>query len=362
MPQPPDHILRMIDANLDRCREGLRVMEDCARFVLNDAILSKRLKLARHALRTGIEGLGLRDDALLRSRDTAADVGTAIQTPSEQQRSGGTRDLISAAAKRGTEALRVIEESVKTMGLAGTPFESIRYAIYDLERDLILAMHPTCPQWSLCVLLTESLCTHHTPGQIVQLAHEGGAGCIQIREKTMPDARFLDHCGRITEQAHKLGMHVMINDRAHIARLVNADGVHLGLDDLPIAAARTLLGHGFWIGRTCPTIEHAIEAIEQGADNCGLGPVFPSTTKSKPRLAGIPLIESYLRDPRTRSTPLLAISGIDAKNIETLAGVACPGVAVSSAVCSSTDPESVCRAIVNAISRHSESGDATIQA
>ncbi|CAN0591673.1 unnamed protein product, partial [Laminaria digitata] len=188
----------MIDANLNRCREGLRVMEDSARFVVEDASLSERLKHARHALRSGIEALGLSSVDLLRARDAGSDVGTTLSTQAEMQRSD-LRDLASAAAKRSSEALRVIEEAVKTMGAAGSPFESIRYVLYDIERDLILGLHPPCPQWALCVLVTESLCSHHSPEKIITNVHAGGASCIQIREKTMPDGMFLEHAGRLTE-------------------------------------------------------------------------------------------------------------------------------------------------------------------
>ncbi|MFG0245955.1 MAG: thiamine phosphate synthase [Phycisphaerales bacterium JB052] len=360
MPRFDVSMLRMLDANLNRAREGLRVMEDCARFVLNDAQLSERLKQARHALKSALSSLSIDAISMLGVRNTAGDVGTSISTPTEQSRTGGLRDMVNAAAKRSCEALRVIEESAKVLGQSGAPFESIRYTIYDIERDLLLALNPTCPQWSLCVLITNELCTHHAAGEVIELAAAGGADCVQLREKTMPDRAFLEHAGRLTDLAHNLGMHVMINDRVQIAKLVGADGVHLGQDDLPIDSARSLLGPGFWIGRTCPTIEHAFEAVEQGADTCGLGPVFPSTTKSKTHLAGKCLIESYLNDPRTESTPMLAISGIDAQNIDSLARIGCPGVAVSSAVCSSPDPESVCRAIVESILHHREAGDATI--
>lgn len=353
--------LRMIDANLNRAREGMRAMEDCARFVLGDASLSQRLKRARHAMREAADALPVPPGALLASRDSAGDVGTAISTGSEHARADHA-DLAQAGAKRACEALRVIEESVKTLGISGAPFESIRYTLYDLERDLVLALRPPCPQWALCVLITRGLCTHHTPLEIIELAAAGGAGCVQIREKDMPDGQLLDHAGTLTRRAHELGVHVMINDRVHIARLVGADGVHLGQDDLPIASARTLLGPGFWIGRTCPTLGHAIEAIEQGADTCGIGPVFPSTTKAKPALAGLDLVESYTNNERTRATPVLAISGITPDNADRLAGVGCPGVAVSSAVCSSSDPRGAARAIVDTISRREHAGDATMPA
>lgn len=361
MPRFDDSILRMIDANLNRTREGLRVMEDCARFGIDDAQLSERLKIARHALRTATEALPIQPDALVASRDTGGDVGTEITTSNEQSRVG-MRDLVSAASKRATEALRVIEESVKALGHPSAPFESIRYAIYDIERDLILALHPPCPQWALCVLITRDLCTHHTPERVAELVAEGGASCIQIREKSMPDAQMLEHAGSLTRRAQELGMHVMINDRVHIAKLVGADGVHLGQDDLPIRDARALLGTRFWIGRTCPTIGHAIEAIDQGADTCGLGPVFPSTTKSKPSLAGIELIESYLTNSSTRQTPMLAISGISPGNIDQLRAINCPGVAVSSAICSSEDPLGATRAIVHTIRGRTDADAPTINA
>ncbi|MEZ6163859.1 MAG: thiamine phosphate synthase [Phycisphaerales bacterium] len=361
MPRFDDSILRMIDANLNRTREGLRVMEDCARFVLNDEPLSARLKSARHALRSAIDALPIRSDDLIFSRDTSGDVGTGITTENEHRRDG-LKDSVSAAAKRATEALRVIEESAKVLGVSGASFESIRYALYDIERDLLIAIRPPCPQWSLCVLITSNLCTHRNPIDIVALAAEGGADCIQIREKDMPDAQLLDHAARLTELAQLMGMHVMINDRVHIAKLVGANGVHLGQDDLPITAARSLLGHGFWIGRTTPTINHAIEAIEQGADTCGLGPVFASTTKAKPTLAGLKLIENYLSDERTRSTPMLAISGINTDNVNQLAAIACPGVAVSSAICSSEDPRAVTRSIVDALHSREPNHTPTITA
>ncbi len=355
-------ILRMIDANLNRTGEGIRVIEDCARFVLDDAALARDCKTIRHRLRSAVDELGLEPDALISSRDTLGDVGTAITTKAESDRSGGLGDIVRAAAKRASEGLRVIEESAKALGHSGSAFEAVRYQIYTIEKQTILGLCPTCPQWTLCVLISESLCTHHDPIEIIKRVAAGGGSCIQIREKNMPDGQLIDHAGHLTECAHELGLHVIINDRAHIAKLVDADGVHLGQDDLPIASARELIGYRKWIGRTCPTIEHAIEAIGQGADLCGVGPVFASTTKSKSTLGGVGLVEAYLKNDATKRTPMLAISGIGTDNIDQLARIGCPGVAVSSAICSSEDPEGVCRAIVKAIESRLASDAPTMSA
>jgi len=339
----------MIDANLNRTGEGIRVIEDCARFVLGDAAIAQECKSIRHQLRSTVDGLGLAPNALIAARDTVGDVGTTITTKAESDRSGGLGDIVRAAAKRASEGLRVIEESAKALGHSGGSFEALRYQLYTIEKQTILALSPRCPQWPMCVLVTRSLCTHHDPIEIIKRVAAGGASCIQIREKDMPDGQLLDHAGHLTECAHELGLAAIINDRPHIAKLADADGVHLGQDDLPIAAARELIGPRKWIGRTCPTTEHAIEAIGQGADMCGIGPVFASTTKSKPVLGGVGLIEAYLKNDATKHTPMLAISGIGTGNIDQLAKIGCPGVAVSSAICASEDPEGVCRAIVEAI-------------
>ncbi|MBL4698392.1 MAG: hypothetical protein JKX70_06125, partial [Phycisphaerales bacterium] len=185
MTQDRTAILRMIDANLNRSREGIRVIEDCARFVLDHAELAQQCKNLRHQLRSAVESLNLKPNELITARDTLGDVGTVLTTEREADRSQGMADLVRAAAKRASEAMRVIEESSKALGHSGTAFEAIRYQIYTIEQQTMLALAPRCSQWSLCVLITQSLCTHHDPVEIIKRAAAGGAGCIQLREKNM---------------------------------------------------------------------------------------------------------------------------------------------------------------------------------
>lgn len=346
---PMNTLHRLIDASANRAREGLRVMEDIARFVLNDAGLTGSLKQVRHDLRTGLADLPIRPSDLLAARDTPGDVGTTITTPGELARPDALPDLATAAAKRTQEALRSLEESAKALGRDGRLFESSRYRVYDLERSLLLRLAPPCPQWTLCVLVTAALCTHHTPMEIVRLAAEGGADCVQIREKDMDDAPVLDHTGRLVAACHAAGIHAMVNDRADLAVLTGADGVHLGQADLPVSAARRILGPGRWIGVSCATLEDARRAATDRADSIGLGPMFPSTTKPKPRLSGPELIRAVTADPVAGSLPHLAISGVTPETIAPLAHAGCRGVAVSSAVCGAEDPRAVCRALVAAL-------------
>jgi thiamine-phosphate pyrophosphorylase len=345
---------RIIDANINRASEGLRVLEDLARFSLNDSSLSSRIKHLRHMLRTGIESLGLTQSTLLYSRDTTNDVGTAISTPSESIRAQGAIDIASAAAKRTQEALRTIEEAAKGLGFSCGVFESIRYAIYDVERDLILRLSKPNPRWPVCVLITKSLCIHKSSREVVQAIADAGVPCIQIREKNLTGNALLEHALELTELAHNLGLQVIINDRIDIALACNADGVHLGQDDLGINTARELLGPTKTIGRTCSSIPQLRSAFDQGADYCGIGPIFPSTTKSKPNLLGAELLAEIMQLKDLSDRPMLAISGINSTNINQIATLGFPGVAVSSAVCSTENPYDACKQIVEVMAQRAE--------
>ncbi len=342
-------LLRIIDANTNRASEGIRVLEDIARFSLDSEDLSRQLKSLRHQLRTALDQLQIPQSSLLNARDTSNDVGTSITTTSEADRSNGLVDLITAASKRSQEAVRVLEESAKTLGHSGSLFESIRYALYDLQRDLTIQLSKPSPHWSLCVLLTKSLCIHHTPEQVMRDIARAGAQCVQIREKELDADAFYEHALHMTTLARELGLTIIINDRTDIALAVDADGVHLGQHDLPIQAARELLGPSKFIGRSCATTAQLHEAFEQGADYCGLGPIYPSTTKSKPSLSGLETLSQAMDDPLLATKPMLAISGINQSNIAPIASMGFPGVAVSSAICSATDPYESCKAIVESM-------------
>src|SRR5690242_2744072 len=148
-------LARIIDANANRAREALRVMEDAARFGLDHAPLSATLKSLRHELRAAIDALavaGIDRGLLLASRDTHADVGPSLSTPAEMDRAD-LRAVALAAGSRLTEALRSIEESAKAAGADARPIESLRYRAYTAERDLGLAFGTgRARQWLLCVL------------------------------------------------------------------------------------------------------------------------------------------------------------------------------------------------------------------
>jgi thiamine-phosphate pyrophosphorylase len=346
-----DAAARILDANANRAREALRTLEDLARFALSDAALSSDCKTARHDLASAIASLAISPATLLAARDTPGDVGTDITTTTEGARVG-LAAVAAAAAGRASEALRVLEETAKALAGPWQRFESIRYRVYDLDRRLRTALLARAPQWTLCVLLTTDLCRHHPIERVAALAIDGGADCLQLREKTMEPGPLLALARRLVALARPRGVAVVVNDRPDIALLSGADGVHVGQTDLSVADCRRVLGPGAIVGVSTSRLAEARRAVADGASYCGLGPMFASTTNAKPTLAGPDYLRAYLADPACAAVPHLAISGIDAARAAELGSLGCRGVAVSSAVCAAEDPAAAARAIAAAARAH----------
>ncbi|MEM0982636.1 MAG: thiamine phosphate synthase [Planctomycetota bacterium] len=335
---------RIIDAAANRCREGLRTMEDLARFALDHQPLCARLKSLRHRLTAAIAALDLPPGLLTAARDTPGDVGTGVTTREEMDRTDWL-GIASAAGARATEAVRTLEEVGKMHGSAD--FEAIRYELYDVDRELRLALPGLAPQWRLCVLVTESLCAKPWR-DVVAGAIAGGADCIQLREKELDGGPLLDRARELIELVDGRAA-VIINDRPDIALLAGATGVHLGQTDLPVRAAREIMGAGAIVGVSTANVEQARQAVRDGASVCGIGPMFTSTTKPKNFTAGPAAVRAYLNDDAVSHIPHLAIGGITPDNAAEVVGAGARGLAVSSAVCGSDDPSGVCERLVEIV-------------
>jgi thiamine-phosphate pyrophosphorylase len=324
-------ILRLIDANANRSREALRVLEDYARFILESQDLSTALKNLRHELSQSL--LPLLNEAVIH-RDTPGDIGTAIKTASEQ----GRPDLaavIIAAGKRTGEALRAIEEFLKTADpAAAAKIESLRYRFYDIERLLLLTLRPDLGLKSLrlYVLITESACKKPWL-QTAELAIEGGADCLQLREKNLTDAELLNRAKQLTQLCRRHRKLCIINDRPDIAIACEADGVHLGQDDMPLPAARKIIGNRKIIGLSTHNISQARRAVIDGADYIGVGPIFKSPTKPRDFVSGL----EYAAAVGPIDIPKVAIAGITAENVDQVLATGMTAVAVTLAVTSCDD-------------------------
>jgi len=163
----------------------------------------------------------------------------------------------------------------------------------------------------------------------------GGARVVQVRIKGAPAGEILDAARRIVGLARDRAL-VIVNDRADLALLSGADGVHLGDEDLPVPEARRLLGPDRLVGRTCRTLEEARAAIREGADHVGFGPIFASRTKP----LGIPVrgLDALREVAGALGAPVVAISGIDLSNVAEVARAGAACAAVVDAIFGAGDP------------------------
>ena len=335
----PVPVLRILDAAANRAGEGFRVIEDFARFALNDSHMSRLLKECRHDLTQLLTQIPM--EHRLAARDTLGDVGTEIETATEYTRSS-PGDVVQAAFKRVQESLRTLEEYGKLIPTAelSTSFahrvEQLRYRFYTVEKGLLrtAVARQRLIQQGVYLLLTSSACREGLE-TIVHAALEGGVRLFQLREKQMADRELLAVARRVREWTRAGDALLLINDRPDIAVLCDADGVHVGQEELTVQDARRIVGAERLVGVSSHCIEQARQGVLDGADYLGVGPTFLSKTKSFQQLAGL----DFVRQAHAEITlPWFAIGGIDIENLDQVLAAGAHRVAVSSAICGSATP------------------------
>lgn len=165
---------------------------------------------------------------------------------------------------------------------------------------------------------------------------EGGATLIQLREKTAAPGEWFDDALACAEYAREHGVTLIVNDRADIAMAIGASGVHLGQDDMPVGAARSLLGRDAVIGLSTHTLEQVEAAARLPIDYIGFGPIFPTTTKSNPdEVVGLDLLnEAHRIAP---GLPIVAIGGITLDNFQAVLDAGATSVALISDLLSDSE-------------------------
>lgn len=325
---------RALDASANRAREALRVVEDYCRFCLDDAFLSGELKRLRHDLTATLAGLP--GELLLEARETLRDVGTAISTATERERHS-LPEVAQANLKRLQEALRSLEEFGKLHGGdLGGRLEELRYRSYTLERALLLgtAARERLAGCTIQVLLTGSSCSAALDWTIAEAA-AGGATMVQLREKNLGDGALLERARAVRRWTRQAGVLFVVNDRADVARLAEADGLHLGQGDLPVREARRIVGPDMLIGVSTHDLEQLRQAVLDGASYLGVGPTFASGTKQFSELAGLEFVR---RATAATSLPLFVIGGVNATTLPSAVAAGARRIAVSQAVCRADDP------------------------
>ncbi|QDV75039.1 thiamine phosphate synthase [Botrimarina mediterranea] len=335
-------VIRLLDASLNRASEGARVVEDYARFVLDDAHLARLAKELRHGIAAAGGILPLADR--LACRDTPGDVGTAISTASEGQRTDAWA-VCAASLGRLQEAIRSLEEYGKTIDPAlGARFERLRYDAYTLASGLggTQRGRERLGDARLYVLIDGSESSEAFARRVETLC-EAGADVLQLRDKSLDDRTLVERARHLASLCRRHGVTSIINDRADIAVAAGADGIHVGQEELTVADARSVVGPGRLVGVSTHSIEQARTAVLAGADYLGVGPTFPSTTKAFAEFPGLDFVRQVAAEV---SLPAFAIGGITPANVSEVVTAGLRRVAVSGAVSGASDPIAAVESLV----------------
>lgn len=349
----------LLDANLNRAREGLRVLEDCARFVLCCENTTQKLKHVRHQL---VEAeLRLRErHSLIQQRDVEADAGTHITTANEQRRSN-LRDIMTANCRRMQEAIRSLEEFGKLIdGSFSEACKQLRYQTYEAEQMLEngLAFSQTdshsanttqgrsrqyrkqlLSRSQLYVLMTEEFCSLPWQ-QTAEAVLVAGADILQLREKQLSTYERIRRAAWLQDLCLEHDALFFMNDSAEVAKAVSADGLHVGQTDLSVQEARQILDADQLIGLSTHDRTQLQQATDLGVDCVGVGPMFSTTTKSFDQYSGPAFAAEAAANA---SMPWFAIGGINQTNLQQLLDVGVRRIAVCGTVLGASSPPNAAR-------------------
>jgi thiamine-phosphate pyrophosphorylase len=332
-------VYRILDANLDRAREGLRIIEEWCRFGLNNAQMASECKQLRQ------EVASWHTAELRAARDTAGDTGTELTHPQEETRSD-IKALLQANFCRVQEALRVLEEYSKLINSnMGMAFKQMRYRVYTLETNLMGYERHQLLLRSRLYLVTSP--REHLV-ETVEAALKGGLTLVQYRDKNADDTIRLENAHKLRDLCRSYGALFIINDRVDLALAVDADGVHLGQQDMPIAIARQLLGPQRLIGRSTTNPDEMQQAIADGADYIGVGPVYETPTKEGKPAAGLSYVQYAAQHS---SVPWFAIGGIDTSNINDVLDAGANRIAVVRSLMHAEQPTLVTQYLLSQLNR-----------
>lgn len=332
-------VCRILDANLDRAREGLRVIEEWCRFGLESASLAAKCKQLRQELARW------HTEQIRFARNTSTDPGTALSHKGEETRID-IKSVLRANLCRVQEALRVLEEYGKVYSDSmGASVKQIRYQVYILESQLMARERQHKLQEARLYLVTMP---KDNLAATVEAALQGGLTLVQYRGKAGEDQEHLAIAQELCDLCHQYNALFLVNDRVDMAIAVGADGVHLGQTDLPVAVARSLLGKDHIIGQSTTSPEELQKALDAGVDYVGVGPVYVTPTKPGKAASGL----EYVRYAAQKvSMPWYAIGGIDPDNLSEVIQAGASRVAVVRSLMMAENPTLVSQYMLTLLER-----------
>ncbi|MCP4176991.1 MAG: thiamine phosphate synthase [bacterium] len=302
---------RILDANINRTSEGLRVIEDIMRFNYCNIVTTEKLKKIRHNLRKNFKEF---NDEMIFHRDSVKDVGLKISQSSKIDNKHSINELITANFKRASESLRVIEEISKIIDEYDKSklVEQIRFQVYEIEKEVSSKFIKQFIPRGLYGITCERFSNGRSNVECVKQMVDAGVKIIQYRNKNSEIDKKLREAETISKICKSNGVVFIVNDHIDIALAVDADGVHLGQNDFDIQFAKSILGPNKIIGRSTHSPKQAEKAVSEGADYIGVGPIFKTTTKDT-----APVSLKYLEYAvKNIKIPFIAIGGIKEHNLD----------------------------------------------
>jgi len=284
---------RLLDANINRAREGLRVLEDICRFILDDIQLTEQLKNIRHSLKDLVD---IPDALLVASRGSDEDVARERPVPKRAD----WRGIVTANAKRAAEALRVLEE----FSARGSEIKDQRYKVYDLEKIIMQKVRLARPFDNDVYVISAD------PETLIT-AIRNGSRIVQLRDKESDQETIYQKLLQVKKLKDKYDFVLIVNDYPELALRADTDGVHIGQDTDP-ATVRKIIGADKILGWTTHNITQAKKAAELKVNYISAGPVWSTPTKPGRPPVGL----EYVREVAAQTgLPFVAIGGIDLRNV-----------------------------------------------
>jgi thiamine-phosphate pyrophosphorylase len=321
---------QLIDLNLNRLSEGLKVLEDITRFFFRDKNSLLRIRTLKRNLWKNVSEIRKK---VIWARQSKQDLGRSAAF--DIHRRGNIVDTLTANFKRGQEASRVLEELFKTINSEHSrSFKTLRFMLYDWEKELFnqinLAFNPR-----IYVILDIATVGKRNLGQITRACVVAGATMIQLREpKHTITKQWLSDAQKIKKAISDQRVKLIINDRADVAMAINADGIHIGKEDIPLKIARRILGDDKIIGVTVRNVRDALAAQKDGADYISIGSIYASPSKPSAPVVGIKTLK---RVTKAVKIPVTAIGGITSKNSKEVFKTGVSGIAIVSSVFQGVD-------------------------
>lgn len=351
---------RILDAAINRASEGLRVVEDYLRMDLADGHLAATLKQLRHDLTEATKHID--PQQRIAARDSVGDVGRTIETAAEYQRetvSDGpsAQSVVQPNLARAQQALRTIEEFSKTLDPnIAKQVEQLRYRVYTAEKAILTTMVSLKHLGDARLYVLVDACggcgqeaePFSKLRQLAQTLVDAKVDVIQLRDKSLTDRELVEAGRAIVDATRSSETKFIMNDRVDLAMASNADGVHLGQDELEIADARRIMGAARLIGISTHSIEQARAAVLSGANYIGVGPVFPSNTKSFDSHVGLELISEVAKEIQL---PAFAIGGINLDNVQSVCDAGQSRVAVQNAVVGASDTKAAAEQFLQVLNK-----------